>query len=144
MASQDTQDPFVAHVLELLAPLGTVRARKMFGGWGISCDGLSIGLIAWERLYLKVNASTKPVFAQAGCEPFVYDGKHKPIEMSYWTVPPDAMDAPHLMAPWARLAMQAALAAANAKAAKKPGKTATAKLSKPKGTAKAAKSRRSP
>jgi DNA transformation protein and related proteins len=141
VASQDTQDPFVAHVLELLAPMGTVRSRKMFGGWGIACDGLSIGLIVWERLYLKVNASTKPVFAQAGCEPFVYDGKHKPIEVSYWTVPPDAMDAPHLMAPWARLAMQAALAAANAKAAKK---TSAAKTTKPKRAFKAAKSRRSP
>ncbi|MFM2398251.1 MAG: hypothetical protein RL341_408 [Pseudomonadota bacterium] len=117
-------DPFVAHVLELLAPLGNVRARKMFGGWGISCDGLSIGLIAWERLYLKVDAQTKPSFAQGGCEPFIYDGKHRPIEMSYWTVPPDAMDAPHLMAPWARLAMQAALTAANAKAAKPAKKTA--------------------
>jgi DNA transformation protein and related proteins len=111
-------DPFVAHILELLAPLGNVRARKMFGGWGISCDGISIGLVAWERLYLKVDATTKPNFREAGCEPFIYDGKNRPIEMSYWTVPPDAMDAPHLMAPWARLAMQAALTAANAKAAK--------------------------
>jgi DNA transformation protein and related proteins len=118
-------DPFVAHVIELMSTLGPVRARKMFGGWGISCDGLSVGLIAWDRLYLKVDAQTKPQFAQAGCEPFVYEGKHKPVEMSYWTVPPEAMDAPHLMAPWARLAMQAALQAANAKTVK------TAKSSKP-------------
>jgi DNA transformation protein and related proteins len=120
-------DPFVTHILELLAPLGAVQARKMFGGWGVSCDGLSIGLIAWERLYLKVDAQTKPAFAQAGCEPFIYEGKHKPIEMSYWTVPADAMDAPHLMAPWAQLAMQAALRAANAKAVKKPAATKTGK-----------------
>jgi DNA transformation protein len=101
-----------------MSSLGPVRARKMFGGWGISCDGLSVALIAWERLYLKVDAQTKPAFAQADCEPFVYEGKNKPIEMSYWTVPPEAMDAPHLMAPWARLAMEAALRAANARATK--------------------------
>jgi DNA transformation protein len=113
-----SMDPFTAHVLELLAPLGPVRARKMFGGWGVSCDGLPIGLIVSDRLYLKVDPTTKTYFAQAGCEPFVYAGKNKPVAVSYWTVPPDAMEAPHLMAPWARLALQAALVAANAKAAK--------------------------
>jgi DNA transformation protein and related proteins len=97
----------------------------MFGGWGISCDGLFIALIVWERLFLKVDATTKPQFQQAGCEPFVYQGKHRPIEVAYWTVPAGAMDAPHLMAPWARLAMQAALTAANAK----PKKAVAAKKS---------------
>jgi DNA transformation protein and related proteins len=132
-------DPFVAHALELLAPLGNVRARKMFGGWGISCDGLSIALIAFERLYLKVDVTTKPQFQQTGCEPFVYEGKHRPMEMSYWTVPPEAMDAPHLMAPWAHLAMQAALAAANAKAVKP--KAVKPKTAKSKAPVKAAKKR---
>ncbi|MBL8348004.1 MAG: TfoX/Sxy family protein [Rubrivivax sp.] len=109
---------FVDHCLELLAPLGAVRSRRMFGGHGLYADGLFVALIAFERLYLKVDADTEPRFAAAGCTPFVYEGKGAPVRRSYWTVPDEAMESPSLMAPWARLAAQAATKAAAAKAAK--------------------------
>ena len=99
----------VDHCLELLAPLGAVRAKRMFGGHGLYVDELFIALIAFERLYLKVDAQTQPTFQAASCEPFVYDAKGKPITMSYWTVPAEAMESPHLMEPWARQAIAAAL-----------------------------------
>jgi DNA transformation protein and related proteins len=107
---------FVSHCLELLEPLGPMRARPMFGGWGLYQGDLFLALIAFERLYLKVNKDTRARFEAAGCEQFVYDGKGKPVTMSYWTAPAEAMDSPALMQPWARLALQAALAA---KASKK-------------------------
>jgi len=108
-------DPLVEHCLELLAPLGSVRSRRMFGGHGIYVDDLFIALIAFDRLYLKASAETRPRFEAAGCEPFIYDSQGKAVSLGYWTAPPDAMDSPALMAPWGRLAMQAALAARNAK-----------------------------
>ena len=40
--------------------------------------------------------------------------------MNYYAAPADAMESPALMAPWARLALQAALAAHAAKAVRKP------------------------
>ena len=47
---------FVTYVLEVLAPLGQeVRARRMFGGYGLSCDGLTFALVADEVLYLKAE-----------------------------------------------------------------------------------------
>jgi DNA transformation protein and related proteins len=125
----------VDHCLELLAPLGAVRAKRMFGGHGLYIDEL----IAFERLYLKVDAPTKAAFEAAGCEPFVYDGKDKPMTMSYWTVPAEAMESPHLMEPWARQAIAAALRARAAKPSAAPRKTRAA-ASKPK--ASAARSRR--
>jgi len=109
---------FVDHCLELLAPLGRVRARRMFGGHGIYADDVFVALIAGERLYVKVDADTEARFTAAGCAPFVYEGQAKPIKMSYWTVPDEAMESPSLMLPWARLAMQAAVKAAAAKAGK--------------------------
>jgi len=112
----------VAHCLELLTPLGTVRARRMFGGHGLYCDGLFFALIAADRLYLKVNAQSQPAFSAAGCEPFVYDNKGKRMTMSYWTVPADAMESPALMQPWARQALAAALRARAAKPSAAPRK----------------------
>ncbi|HET7774054.1 MAG TPA: TfoX/Sxy family protein [Burkholderiaceae bacterium] len=116
-------DPFIEHLLELLAPAAAgapLKARRMFGGWGISWDGLSIAIVADGRFYLKTDAQTQTHFREAGCQPFTYEAKGKRMEMSYWTPPDETMDAAHLMTPWARKAIEAALRAANAKAAVKP------------------------
>jgi len=116
----------VDHCIELMSPLGRVSARRMFGGHGLRIDELFVGLIAFERLYLKADAATQPRFAQAGCEPFVYHGKTKPVTMSYWSVPAEAMEASELMRPWALLAIEAALRARQrpkpARASKRPAR----------------------
>ena len=59
------RNAMVEHSLELLAPLGTVRARPMFGGHGLTLDGHFIALIAFDRLYLKTDALSRPRFAEA-------------------------------------------------------------------------------
>ena len=112
----------VDHCLELLAPLGAVRARRMFGGHGLYCDDLFFALIAMDRLYLKTDAISQPAFAAANGEPFVYEGTGKRVTMSYWTAPPAAMDSPAEMQPWARLALAAALRARAAKPSAAPRK----------------------
>lgn len=113
----------VEHCRELLAPLGSVRVKRMFGGHGFYVDELFIALIAFGRLYLKADALTRARFEAAGCLPFVYDGKGKPVTMSYFSAPEDAMESPALMQPWARLALEAAVRArAPKKAAAKPAR----------------------
>ena len=114
--------PLVEHCLELLAPMGAIRARSMFGGHGLYCDDLFFALIAADRLYLKVDAQSQPAFSAAGCEPFVFDNKGKRMTTSYWTVPTDAMESPALMQPWARQALAAALRARAAKPSAAPRK----------------------
>jgi DNA transformation protein and related proteins len=98
----------VAHVLELLEPLGPARARSMMGGWMFHLRGLPVALIADERLYLKVDAVTKGAFAEAGGEPFTYFHGRRRIEFSYWTPPDGALDDAEAMAPWAEKALAAA------------------------------------
>jgi DNA transformation protein len=110
------QDDLREHCVELLAPLGHVRWRRMFGGVGIYVDDLFIAIIAADRLYLKAGPELRPKFEAAGCEPFVYSARTGAVALGYWTAPPDAMESPALMMPWARLAMQAALAARSAAA----------------------------
>lgn len=102
---------FVNHCVELLTPLGLVRARRMFGGHGLYVDDVFMALIAAERLYLKVDAASRGRFEVASCEPFVYNAKGQSISLGYFSAPQDAMDSPTLMLPWARLALEAALRA---------------------------------
>jgi len=105
----------VDHCVELLAPLGAATAQRMFGGHGLRIDGVFVALIAFERLYLKADAQTQPQFAAAGGEAFVYTSRGRAVALNYWTVPPQAMETPEQMRPWARLALEAALRAAAAR-----------------------------
>ncbi len=120
------RNALVDHCRELLAPAGTVRARRMFGGWGLYVDELFVAIVAFERLYLKADDTSRERFAAAGCEIFSVEMNGKPASMNYWTAPPDAMESPALMAPWLRLAIEAALrqraapAARRASAARRP------------------------
>ena len=108
---------FVTHCLELLAALGRPRAKRMFGGHGIYVDERFMALATGHQLYLKTDALNREAFEQAGCQPFEFAGADgQRVVMSYWSAPDEAMDSPALMLPWARLAMEAALRAANAKA----------------------------
>lgn len=111
MKTKPTQQPFTLHCLELLAALGSPRARAMFGGVGLYVDELFIALIADERLYLKAGEAQRPAFEAAGCTPFRYttrDGRE--MSMGYWSAPESALESPQAMRPWATLARQAALA----------------------------------
>ena len=121
------RDQLVEHCLELLAPLGAVRSRRMFGGHGIYIDDLFMALIAGDVLYLKASEAGRLLFEAAGSRPFVYDARTGSVALSYWSAPPEAMESPALMQPWARQALQAALAAANAKGVKRRSAAAPAK-----------------
>ena len=104
-------DPFASYACELLCGVGPCVAKRMFGGWGISVDGMNIALIAWDTLFLKTNAETEPQWLAAGAEPFIYEAKGKRMKLNYHTPPAEALESPALMLPWARLALAAAVAA---------------------------------
>jgi DNA transformation protein len=123
------KDAFAAYCVELLAPLGAARSRRMFGGHGLYIDDLFVAVVAAERLYLKVDAETRPLFEAAGCAPFVYDTKSGSMAMSYWSAPEAALESPAQMQPWARRSIEAALRARASKATparRKPSAAASA------------------
>ena len=104
--------PFAEHCLDLLAPLGPVTLRRMFGGWGFWLRGDFLALIAYDRLYLKADDLTREVFLAAGSEPFVYHGRRgDEVSMSYYAAPDEALEDPEGMRPWAIRAAEAALRA---------------------------------
>jgi DNA transformation protein len=127
-------DEFTQHCLELLAPLGAPRAKRMFGGRGLYVDDVFVALISAERLYLKTDPLTRGRFEAAACEPFAFEAKGQRMTTSYFSAPDDAMESPGLMLPWARLALEAALRARAAKPASARAKTKAmpaAKAAKP-------------
>ena len=126
-----TPNEFVTYCCDLLVGIGPSTSKRMFGGWGIWSDGLFFALVAdmgsGDKLWLKVNEETRSQFEKAGCQRFTYEAKGESKGMNYYTAPEDAMESPALMLPWARLAFQAALSAANAKKPSAKAKAVTAK-----------------
>lgn len=107
--AKDTE--FATYEVELFEPIGPVRVRRMFGGYGMFLDGLMIGLIAADVLYLKTSEETAGVFEAGGLEPFVYFRQGKEISMSYHRAPDEALEDVEVMEWWAAMAIEAAAAA---------------------------------
>ncbi|NJP09804.1 MAG: TfoX/Sxy family protein [Leptolyngbyaceae cyanobacterium RU_5_1] len=109
-------------VLERLNQVGAITARAMFGGYGLYMEGIMFALIAYDRLYLKVDDDNRNDFIAAGMFPFTYDRKHKPIQMSYYQLPANVLDDVAMLAAWVE---KAHAAARRAKAKQKPKRSAS-------------------
>lgn len=83
MASKE----FCQTVLRHLNQVAPVTARAMFGGYGLYTNGVMFALIADDTLYFKVDDSNQAAFLELGMAPFTYEGKGKPITMSYYQLP---------------------------------------------------------
>ena len=104
-------DPdFLEYVRDLLAGVGEVRVKRMFGGAGLYAGDLFFALVMDDVLYLKADDETRAAFEAAGSKPFVFEERDgRRVETSYWTMPESALDDPDEAARWSRLAVEAAL-----------------------------------
>lgn len=93
----------------MLAPLGHITWRRMFSSHGLYCDGCFIAIIHDGTLWLKTDALTRDRFIAAGGEQFTYQRQGRPAALGFHTPPPDALEMPHEMLQWGRLALEAAL-----------------------------------
>ncbi len=99
---------YVDYVLDLLAPLGGIKARKMFGGYGIYKDGVFFALIFDNILYFKVDDKSRSQYESFGSKPFSYEGKNgKMVTISYWEVPVDILEDRTQLEQWLEKAVLA-------------------------------------
>jgi DNA transformation protein len=85
---------YLEYVMEKLNPLGQIKSRAMFGGYGIFHEGVMFALIADDNLYFKVNESNRDDYRKAGSQPF-------PHGMSYWEVPYEVLEDNSELPIWA-------------------------------------------
>jgi DNA transformation protein len=97
-------DGFRSFVLDQLAELGDVTPRAMFGGVGLYHRDTFFGIIARDRLYLKVGHGNRGDYERAGMKPFKpFAGR--PGTMNYYAVPIDVLESPTELAVWSRKAI---------------------------------------
>ena len=121
MVSSDT---FAEFLRELLAPLGRVTMRRMFGKTGVFCDGVMFAMVTENTLYFRVDDQNRATFQEAeSFPPLNYEKNGRTIDLSFWRAPERLLDEPDELVTWAR----AALAAARRVAAKRPPTATTRK-----------------
>ena len=104
---------FAEEVRELLAPLGEVTVRAMFGGHGVFHDRAMFALLADATLYLKVDDSNRARFEAAGCQQFApyADRPGGGMTMPYFEVPAELLEDAAALHEWARASIAIAHAA---------------------------------
>ncbi|PPC88942.1 MAG: competence protein TfoX [Methylocystis sp.] len=97
-----------ARIEEVFAPFAAVSVKRMFGGHGVYADGLFFAIEAGGEIYLKADRHSAARFQEAGSRPFVYQGKDRPITISYWSLPDQALEDAEELVRWAKFAVEAA------------------------------------
>jgi DNA transformation protein and related proteins len=117
-------DEFAEFLREQLAPLGLVTMRRMFGKTGVFCDGLMLGIVSDNTLYLRVDDGNRVAFKEAEAfPPLNYQKQGSTIDLSFWRAPERLFDDPEELLAWARAAMAAAGRVAAKRARTTPNRT---------------------
>ncbi|MDD5039586.1 MAG: TfoX/Sxy family protein [Patescibacteria group bacterium] len=69
-----TKQSTVDYILDQLASLGNVSARKMFGEYALYCDGKVVGLVCDDTLYIKITEHGKKFARKHYREGHAYQG----------------------------------------------------------------------
>jgi DNA transformation protein and related proteins len=108
-------ESFRQFVLDQLEPI-EVRAQSMFGGVGLYSGEFFFGIIAQDRLFLKVDATTQARYIAAKMKPF-RPYADRPGSMHYYEVPLSVLESCDELERWAREAVSVARRAAAARSA---------------------------
>ena len=99
---------YLKSVFEKVEPIGDIKSRAMFGGYGIFHRSLMFALIADDILYFKVDQSNRSDYEKAGSNKF-------PHGISYWEVPPEVFEDNNSILEWSQKSINIALSAASKK-----------------------------
>ena len=98
---------FVTFVLDQLHELEQVRAKRMFGGYGLYQRDTFFGIIHEDRLYLKTDDESRPEFTKRGSAPF--QPTPRQTLHTYLETPAEIIENPRSLTEWAERAVRAKL-----------------------------------
>ena len=95
------------YVVDLLAPMGDVRIRRFFGGWGLVFDSLQFGVVLLGTLYFNVDDSTRQKYIDEDSGPFEYDTKKRHVVVQrFYEVPARLLEGSDDIVEWAAEAVE--------------------------------------
>lgn len=110
LRSLRVSDGFRRFVLDQLSPIEGLRAKPMFGGFGLYADDLFFGILAADRLYFKVDDTNRLDYERAESVAF-HPFADRPMSMSYFSVPLSVLESAPTLSAWAEAAIAVARSA---------------------------------
>jgi DNA transformation protein len=102
-------DSYAEFLGELLAPIGRVSMRRMFGKTGVFCDGVMFRMVTENVFYFRVDEENREMFREAAAAPPLnYQKGGHTIDLSFWRAPERLFDEPDELVAWAQAALAAA------------------------------------
>jgi len=96
------------HIIDLIAPRGSITLKRMFGVTGIFLNRKMFGLIYGGVLYLKADHRNSHNFRVERMEQFEYMRKGNRVGLSYYRAPEYILEDPGEALVWAKLSLEAA------------------------------------
>ena len=103
-----TGPSFKDFVLDQLRALSGLRAKRMFGGYGLYQGARFFGILMDGRLFFKTDAQTRDNYITRGAAAFVYEKGKRIVSTHYYEVPPEILENAHELFLWATRAINAA------------------------------------
>ncbi len=79
--------PLLKDSLKLFSPLGKIKSRSMFGGFGIFADNTMFALVVNDKLHLRADKIIAKHFIEQGLKPYVYKKRGFPVVTKYFALP---------------------------------------------------------
>lgn len=94
------KNAFLDFVLDQLSSLKGIRARRMFGGYGLYAGDRFFGILYKDRLYFKTNEKTVQDYVSRGMTYFRPNPKQR--LKNYYEVPAEILEDGEELCEWAR------------------------------------------
>jgi DNA transformation protein len=131
------------YLKDIFACIGPISFKRAFSGEAMMAGGAMVGYFIRDRLHLRTDVQSRPLYEAEGSEPFTFMKGKELIVTSYMILPERLFDEPDELAIWARRAYDAAQISPSAVARrKKRARTLEEPKRRPNRTASTAKRKR--
>ncbi|CAM2951331.1 MULTISPECIES: TfoX/Sxy family DNA transformation protein [Vibrio] len=86
--------PILKDSMRLFDPLGRIKSRSMFGGFGIFADDTMFALVVNDMLHIRADDKLASQFKSEGLEPYVYKKRGFPVVTKYFALTNDVASCP--------------------------------------------------
>ena len=109
-AADERDARLTAALLEALAPVGDISARRLGGLRGLfhpAAGDAPFGIVSRGEVFFKAGPDAVTKYIARGMRPLRLPGERQPLS-GYWQVPPDVLDSADGVVLWAARAVDAA------------------------------------
>jgi DNA transformation protein len=96
------------YLKDLFDCIGPITFKRAFSGEAMMAGGAMVGYFIRDKLHLRTDAASRPLYEAEGSEPFTFMKGKELIVTSYMTLPERLFDDPDELVIWARHAYDAA------------------------------------